>query len=815
MSFPNLQLHILFKCIRLLKPVFLSILSTYLRSMYLGFRTPASKFKRLLFAAVLIWFWFSLPDQLFDKPLAPVLYDAKGQLLSARIAADGQWRFAPGDSLPLRFTTALIHFEDKHFYDHPGVYLPSMARAVKQNIAAKRVVSGGSTLSMQVVRLSRNNPDRSIFEKIKEVLRAFRLETRYTKNEILQFYCTHAPMGGNVVGIETAAWRYFSRSPHDLSWAEAATLAVLPNAPGLIHPGRNRSALREKRNRLLTSLHDAGHFDSLTLELSLQEELPEQPADLPQLAMHLLHHFEKSDVKTHRHNSSLSKNLQQKAEDVLNEHSERLSANLVHNAAALIADAKTGEVLAYLGNSASGSNGSFVDVIPAPRSPGSSLKPFLYAAMLDESLMTPDLLVRDLPVNLGGFTPKNFSESYEGLVPAGEALARSLNIPTVLQLKQYGVSAFHNQLLKLGFKGLNKPSSHYGLSLILGGGETTLWELTQAWTYMTRTLHEYRDNNGMYPSSFSPLRADGRTIQATRSFQNEPTYFSAGAVYHTFKALENVRRPDDISEWESMGSSRRIAWKTGTSFGFRDAWAIGATQEYVVAVWVGNADGTGRPGVIGTRAAAPLMFSLFDLLPSTSSFSPPYDDLHEVLICKNSGARASRHCPVPELRTIPQSCTNSKPCDYHHPVFLTADKKHRTSLACDPNGVAENWMILTPAEAWYYKQKHPTFQELPPWHPDCVSDQSHENIEIIYPHSGVTLTPTRDLDGKTQPLLFEAVSKTSGTKIHWHLNDVYLGSTASVHQIEAHPEEAGPHQLIILDEQGNQSMVRFEVGKKQ
>jgi penicillin-binding protein 1C len=782
--------------------------------MYRVFHHRRRRLLRISFVAALVWFYFCLPAGWSDKPLSVVLFDRDGKLLAAQIATDGQWRFAPGDSLPQKFVTALKRFEDRNFDDHHGVYLPSLARAALQNLKAKRVVSGGSTLSMQVIRLSRDNPKRSFTEKLTEMARAIRLETRYSKDEILHFYCTHAPMGGNVVGVEAAAWRYFNRSPHELTWAEAATLAVLPNAPGLIHPGKNRERLKEKRDRLLDALHLDGHFDALTLSLSKGEALPHQPADLNQRALHLMHRMKREHPLNFRFNSTLTDALQRQTEAIVNEHSKRLSANLVHNCAALIADAQTGEVLAYVGNSKAGEHGSHVDMITAPRSPGSSLKPFLYCAMLDEAMMTPNQWVSDVPLTLSGFRPQNFSSSFAGVVPASEALARSLNIPAVKQLKRYGVAAFQQKLHDLGFRQLHQSASHYGLSLILGGGEVTLWELASGWYHFTATLHHYQTFNGQYTKHVTPLRADAGSTPPQLQLSATPAVFSAGSVYATLAALEGVKRPDDLGEWEQLGSARRIAWKTGTSYGYRDAWATGVSDRYIVCVWVGNADGTGRPGVIGSRAAAPLLFDLFDGLPSDGFFTPPYDDLIEVEVCAQTGAKAGPHCSHRKLQAIPRNAHNAPICAHHQPIFLSADQRFRGNIDCLRGGALHSWLVLDPLEAFYFKRSNPLYTPLPPVHPDCQSADERAQMAIVYPAEGSTLTAARDLDGTWQPIVFEAVHTEPIVTLHWHLNERYLGTTRNLHQLEFIPENTGEQHLRIVSEDGTTVVRHFHfIGK--
>lgn len=780
--------------------------------MYLPFHRRKRTFCRIASIALVIWLIVCLPDPLFDRPVSTAVYDANGLLLSAKIAGDGQWRLAESDSLPRRFIASLIQFEDRHFYEHPGVHLPSLVRAFQQNLRAKRRVSGGSTLSMQVIRLSRNNPARSYFEKITEILRAYRLDATYSKDEILHFYCAHAPMGGNVVGVEAASWRYFKCSPHELTWAEAATLAVLPNAPSLIFPGKNQERLREKRDRLLDRLHELGHFDAVTLEISKAEQLPDKPEDLPQQALHLLHRLEKEFPQQKRFTTCLQGSLQARTEEVIQEHHDRLALNLVHNAAAMILDARTGEVLAYAGNVRRTQQAGYVDVITAPRSPGSSLKPFLYAAMLDEGLLTPEALVRDVPIHLGGFTPKNFSDNYQGMITADEALARSLNIPAVLALQQYGVAAFHSRLLKLGFIKMKRPSSHYGLSLILGGGEVSLEELARGWLALTTTIHTYRESNGGYSPQLPSVHYLTAPAAIVPTIETKPSFaLSAGSCYATMQALQQVRRPDDFYDGGEMQSVRSIAWKTGTSYGYRDAWSVGATPEYIVAVWVGNADGTGRPGIIGTQAAAPLMFRLFDLLPTTSAFTPPYDDLIPVEICKHSGWPASRFCEETREQNIPQLAEKTAPCAFHQPIFLDQEQRFRVNRTCEPNGTITSWFVLPAAEAWYFKRQHPSYSEPPPYRGDCNSGSENVELSILHPAAGSKIKATRDLDGIRQPLVFEAICLSPSQELHWHVNETYIGTTRTIHRLEFAPEIGGEHRLVVMNDDGVSAMNSFWV----
>lgn len=429
-----------------------------------------------------IAFWQCLPNPLFRDPAASILLARDGELLGARIAADEQWRFPPMEQVPEKFHTAIVSYEDRRFFYHPGIDPLALARAVYLNIKHGRVVSGGSTLNMQVIRLARHHPPRSYLEKIIELFLAVRLEAGYSKNDILALYASHAPFGGNVVGLEAAAWRYFGRAPDKLSWAESATLAVLPNSPALIHPGRNRASLRAKRDGLLRVLHAERHLSDIDLDLALREPLPEQPFALPQNAPHLLEtlRLEATDAR-HRFHTTLDQRTQLAAQEVIAQQIQTLALQGIYNAAALVVDNESFEVLAYAGNaqwSVDNTRGYAVDIVRRPRSTGSILKPLLFASMLQAGEILPTTLVADVPTQYAGYIPENIDKLYRGAVPAQVALAQSLNVPAVRMLKEHGVNRFYDFLQHIGMSTLQRRPEEYGLTLILGGAEGTLWDIT-------------------------------------------------------------------------------------------------------------------------------------------------------------------------------------------------------------------------------------------------------------------------------------------------------------------------------------------------
>ena len=421
-----------------------------------------------------------------NVPYSYTLYDKTGILLGASVAWDGQWRFSPG-KVPDKFAQALIVFEDKRFYYHFGVDPIAVVRAVVSNIRAGRIVSGASTLTMQTMRLLAGNKPRTFRQKCWESFLAVIAEIRLGKTQILSLYAAYAPFGGNVIGIEAASWRYFNRSPASLTWAEAATLAVLPNQPSLVHPGANRSVLLKKRNTLLYMLYEKGTIDAQTLKLSLAEPLPEKPYPLPSGAPHYLELLKKAHPSTTRFYTDMDSGLQKNLSRILERHSRELSRKGIDNAAALIIETSTGKVLAYCGNTGlDGRNKTTgaVDIVQARRSSGSLLKPFLYAAMLDSGRLLPEQLVIDIPTRIGSYKPDNNVPLYRGAVPASEALSRSLNIPAVRMLREYGISHFLDYLKRCGFTTFTRSADEYGLPLILGGGEISLYEAVYAYAQL-------------------------------------------------------------------------------------------------------------------------------------------------------------------------------------------------------------------------------------------------------------------------------------------------------------------------------------------
>lgn len=431
--------------------------------------------------------------------------------------------------------------------------------------------------------------------------------------------------------------------------------------------------------------------------------------------------------------------------------------------------------------------------------------------MLNDGVLLPNTLVPDIPTQIGGFTPQNFNLTYDGAVPAKRALARSLNIPCVRMLQQFGLEKFHLRLKKFGMNTFSRPANDYGMSLILGGGEGKLIEMCGSYAAMARTLKHYNSSGNYYENEFAQPYYISSKKNSEKNISFSPT-INAAAVYLTFEAMAEVARPDIDASWQRLGSGQKIAWKTGTSFGFRDGWAIGLNSDYVVGVWTGNADGEGRPGLTGISTAAPLLFRIFGILPKTNSwFAVPYKDMKKIEVCRKSGYRASIYCDDKIEQYIPKNSENTGPCPYHKLINLDAEGKYRVNAdCCSPSEMKQQpWFILPPAIEHYYKTKNAFYSTLPPWKSNC-NVSTGRAMEMIYPRVNAKVYVPVELSGEQGKAVFELAHRNPNAAVFWDLDGIFLGSTAQFHQMPLNPEK-GKHILTVTDDQGESLTIPFEV----
>jgi penicillin-binding protein 1C len=777
-----------------------------------------SKYLLAVFIFSIIIYNIGIPNPLFRDPQSIVLEDKNGNLLGARIAKDGQWRFPTSEYVNTKFNTCLIYFEDKRFYYHFGVDPISISRALLANIKKKKVVSGGSTITMQLIRISKKNPPRTIWQKAKEATLAVLYECTHSKENIIQLYAANAPFGGNVVGVEAAAWRYFGKPQSALSWAENATLAVLPNAPSLIHPGKNQSKLLLKRNRLLQHLYQDKIINKDDYLMSIEEPLPDSPNSLPMLAPHLLDRaFAENHHQNLRFRSTIDMDLQQLLNTTVNRYNLQYKENNINNLCAVIIEVETGNIVAYTGNApnAGAENNQQVDVIRGSRSTGSVLKPLLMAHAIQEGMVNAESLLDDIPIDIGGYKPDNFKQTYDGVVPLKKALARSLNIPFVNLLEDFGYEKFHFKLKKMGLNTISKSADYYGLSMILGGAESNLLELTNTYTCMARTLNHYITTNGLYNNNDwhkANYIYKNNTIKNQFSLDKSYKILNAASIWTTFDAMTNVERPSADGNWEYFETNKKVAWKTGTSFGFKDAWSIGVTPNYAVGVWVGNADGEGRPGCIGIEVAAPVMFDIFNFLPTTTWFYPPYDDMKKVIVCAKSGYTATDLCENDTV-WVPKSSKGTQICSYHQLIHLDPTGSFRVSTNCeDPYNMQHKpWFVLPPIQEYYFANQNPWYQSLPPFRKDCAEENNNDHrMQIVYPRGFTKIKVPKDFNNKPSSTVFKVMHKDKDATVFWHIDGQYIQSTKRYHDLLLNPT-IGLHTLTVVDERGQRLVQQFEI----
>lgn len=760
--------------------------------------------KGLLYSILgfLIFLFFPLITYHRNDDYSLVVKDKNGEVLRIFLNSREQWCLPPEDSIevPEKLKKAVLFYEDRYFYLHPGVNPVSLVRAALQNFRQKRIVSGASTLTMQLVRL-KHPRERTVMNKGIEIFTALRYESHLSKKRILGEYLNHAPYGGNIIGYRTASLKYFNKQARELSWAEAATLAVLPNSPGLISPSANTEQLKKKRDQLLKKLLKKEVIDSIVYRHAITEEIPERTYPFEIYAPHLTRRIARTDPKAKIVTTTIDKDLQDYSEYLCKLYAENLRMLGVRNISLLIAETQTGNVRAYVGNPDFfdfESNGQ-VDGVRAPRSSGSTLKPFLYALSMDEGIILPQTLIKDVPTFYEAFSPSNADEKYNGVVTAREALVRSLNIPAVRLLNAYGLYNFYVFLQQAGVSTLFRTAEEYGLPLIIGGAEINLWDLVM--------LYRGLANEGtFYPNTF--LKDD--RLNASSSAQ----LISPGACYLVLDILKDLRRPGVEYYWKRYSNPHAIAWKTGTSYGHKDAWAVGVTPDWTIGVWVGNFTGEGNLNLAGASSAGPLLFEMLNYLPENGTdrwFHTDESNMKEVILCKETGFKAGENCDRKTSVRAPVNMKSLKLCPYHKKLYTDASLSYEVCSYCwDSNYTSNNYLIY-PSEVNYYLKLQGQFVEnIPPHNPACTKKGSIVPIEIIYPLDSAQIWLPRDFGGAVQELIARCTHQNDSGLIYWYLNDTYLGTTKQNHTLSIKPR-LGKNTFLISDEQGNEVSSVFRV----
>ena len=742
-------------------------------------------------------FW----SPLVIEEYSTVVKGRNGEVIRAFLNKNEQWCFPPSDSTtpPSKLATAVLFFEDQHFYYHFGINPVSTVRALVQNLLSDKIESGASTITMQVARMDQKH-SRTYFNKVLEVFKAIKIEARYSKKEILELYLNHAPYGGNVIGYQAASLKYFRKNPEQLSWAEAATFAVLPNAPGLISPSKNPDRLLKKRNRLLKRLYEADVFNKETYELSLLEEIPRSTHPFEQSAHHLTQHLFKETGGMI--NTTLDKSIQVQMERMLKQYVNQIREQGIKNGAAVVLDTKTGGILAYVGSQDYYDKKGFgmVDGVIANRSSGSLLKPFLFALSIDEGVIATNAVIKDIPTFYGAYSPNNYNKQFSGLVKAKDALTKSLNIPSVRLLNKYGVYPFYQFLKNAGITSLFRTSEEYGLPLIIGGAEVNLIEMTMLYRGLAENGHFEK------PHCIKNSKREG-----TKQLISE------GACDLTLEMLKQVKRPGLEYHWEAFANQQPIAWKTGTSYGHKDAWAVGVTPEYTIGVWLGNFTGEGNVNLIGTTTAGPLMFQILNRLSDQKNhswFDVNYSKLKELKTCKISGFSASKNCPETDFANVPIGMKPLELCPYHKKVEVNKDETKVVCSHCWKEGHHPKKYLQYPTDVLLQLNKKGVSPIPIPGHDlYCKVGNDINQITIVYPIDSALIWVPRGFDGEYQQLVAKAAVVDKKTRVFWYLNAAYIGETKNIHR-KAIQLPIGKHTIVAKSETGSESSATFYVAKK-
>ena len=742
-----------------------------------------------------------LPSPLFQADYSTVVLDEKGRFLRVFLNKKEQWILpADQEAIPAKLKQAVLTYEDKRYYQHPGVDPFALGRAIYQNLQEMDRVSGGSTITMQLARLA-GSRERTIKNKLIELVQALQLELRYSKEEILKLYLTHAPYGGNIIGYKTAAYRYFGKSPLELSWGEAATLAVLPNSPGLINPVQDSERLRSKRNRLLQNLYRRELIDQPTYQLAIKEAVPDRqlsfPLAAPQLTARLKSRYQQAVIRT-----TISRDLQWQIKRIARDYMEAMKERGVNNCAVLLAETETGEVKAYLGSHDffDQKNAGQVDGVQMARSTGSILKPFLYGLAIDQGLIIPASQLKDIPVGYGAYTPYNYSGEFQGMVTAREALLCSLNAPAVSLLDEYGLERFYNFLHKAGISTLFRRPEQYGLPLILGGAEASLWDVA--------SLYRGLGNYGCFA---------GLQVLKDTAGEGERSLLSPGSAYLVLDILKDLHRPGIEYFWREYASNWKIAWKTGTSYGHRDSWAVGVSPQWTIAVWVGNFDGSENKVLTGLAAAAPLLFRVFDSLEKDYAcdwFERPAD-LKKIRVSARTGYRLRNAQQGTIEVDVPASARPLRYSPFERVIYLNQDEGEEVCSLCWERGdIKEVLQVIYPPEVIeYLKGRGNIVYTLPPHRNSCPTVSPANPIQFIYPQDGSRILVPRGISGEYQKIKLRVAHSKKESRLFWYLDDRYLGETCEFHQ-QTITLLTGRHKLHVLDQEGHYQEIEFYSERK-
>lgn len=716
---------------------------------------------------------------------------ADGSVLHAFLSTDDKWRMMTELSeISPALRTAIVYKEDRYFYYHPGVNPFALVRAAYNNIAQGKRTSGASTITMQVVRLLEPRK-RTVWNKAIEIFRAWQIEHRYSKDEILQLYLNLVPYGGNIEGVKSASLLYYGRLPNTLSLAQIVALSIIPNRPTSLRIGVNDALLVRERNRWLRRMLNDEVFSEEDLRDAIAEPFDARRYDPPRLAPHYALRLRAMYPGREIIRTRLQPNVQAKVETLAENYMRRLRAYDINNAAILVVDNTTRGVVAYLGSPdfTDREHAGQVDGVRAVRSPGSTLKPLVYAIAIDKGQITPKTVLSDVPVNFNGYAPENFDQKFHGAVTVERALSYSLNIPAVNTLNNIGVLSLIDKLKQANFRQIRKDERNLGLSTILGGCGVRLEELAGLYTAFA--------DAGNY-AALQWLQSD--------TVQTRTRIVSRAASFLITDILTQMARPDFPHSYESSVHIPRVAWKTGTSYGRRDAWSVGYNKRYTVAVWVGNFNGRGVPELTGANIATPLLFDIFNSIDYNSVgewFSQP-KEVDFRLVCAETGLPPNDYCTDVVTDYYLPTISSTRQCQHLKEVFVSADEKISYCRSCVPETGYKKKLYknLPPELIALYRSEHILFEDIPLHNPNC---------ERVLAEGGPAITsPTAERQyilakGEEQEILLSATVDNQVDTVYWFINDRLYTRAKAGERVFFKPSNKGRHKISCSDDRGRNS----------
>ena len=755
-------------------------------------------------ARILIWTvvflilnWiFPLPG---EKDFSQVILASDGSLMNAYLTEDDKWRMHTYlDEVSPDMTRAITQKEDKWFYYHFGFNPVAMSRALFNNVFTGRRTSGASTITMQLARMMEPKR-RNYLNKMIEVFRSMQLELKYSKKEILELYLSYLPYGGNVEGVKAASYIYFDRSPEQLSLSQSVLLAVIPNRPNSLRLDKHTGVAMQARDKWLRRFEREEVFPKEQIVAAIEEPVETKRYQIEPFAPHFCQelHYNRfghaEEIQT-----TLDPKIQQITERLLAKYVNRVRNRGVSNGAVIVVENEGAAVRGYCGSADfyDDLNGGQNNGTKAVRSPGSALKPSLYALGFDEGIITPKTHLLDIPVNFSGYAPENYDLTFHGSVTTEYALRNSLNIPPVRLLNTIGTGKYFDLMKSAGFETIEKQRKDLGLSVILGGCGVTLEELV-------RLYAAFANKGKMYPLAYTQEQID--------SLAEPKQLYSAASSWMIAEILSGIERPDMPNEYLAVSGNSKIAWKTGTSHGKRDGWAIGFSPKYTIGVWVGNFDGKGASDLSGAVMAVPLLFELFNGIdnsrPEDWFVQPP--SVYERKVCAETGNVPSGLCRLRVEDFFIRNVSHSKTCGLEREVYTSEDSTIQYCTECLPEKsfVKQVYPLYVPELALWMEDNQRKYLRPPKHNPDCEAILQTPGPKIISPSADYEYLVQ---DGAGQEILLQAASDAMTDRHYWFVNKQFYKSCLPGERIFFEPAE-GTYELSCMDNNGRESHVKIVV----